>query len=149
MQHYRDDCHCLIVKPDFNDVVDAIDHGHIPVFEVIEGPDLPILKVSSRSSGLPGDYFAISHVWADGLGSSTEEGILACQAKRLGDLVPRLNPGSSPPLWIDSICIPSSPEYRRKGISLLRNVYRNAAHVLVVDKSAQQCQRAMKIQHGQ
>ena len=143
MQHYRDDCHCSIVKPDFNAIVNAIDHGHIPVFEVIEGSDSLSLTVSSRSSALPGDYVAISHVWVDGLGSTTENGILACQARRLSDLVGRLNRRSSAPLWIDSVCVPSSPEYRRKAISLLRNVYKNAAQFLVVDKTVQQCQKGM------
>ena len=143
MQHYRDDCHCSIVKPDFDGIIDAIDRGHVPVFEVSEGPDSIGLTVSSRSSALPGDYIAISHVWVDGLGSTTEDGIFACQARRLGDLIARLSHYSGAPIWIDSVCIPSSPEHRRKAISLLRNVYRNAAQVLVVDKTVQRCQKDM------
>ena len=143
MQHYRDDCHCSIVKPDFDGIIDAIDRGHIPVFEVHQSPDAVGLTVSSRSSALPGDYIAISHVWVDGLGSTTEEGIFACQARRLGDLVARLSLYSGAPIWIDSVCIPSSPEHRRKAIGLLRNVYKNAAQVLVVDKIVQQCPKDM------
>ncbi len=143
MQHYRDDFQCPIVKLDFNGIVGAIDHGHIPVFEVIGGPDSVSLTVSSRSSALPGDYVAVSHVWVDGFGSTTEKGILACQARRLGDLVARLTHNSGAPVWIDSVCIPSSPEYRRKAISLLRNVYENAAQVLVIDKTIQECHKDM------
>ena len=140
MQHLRDDCQCSIVKPDFDSVIDAIDHDQIPVFEINGEPDSISLTVSSRSSALPGDYVAISHVWVDGLGSTTEAGIFACQARRLGDLVARLSNQSGTPLWMDSVCIPGSREHRQKSIGLLRNIYRNAAQVLVVDKTIQQCQ---------
>lgn len=139
LQHYRDDCQCSIIKPDFDDVTDAIVRDQIPVFEVKAGPDSVNLTVSSRSPALSGDYIAISHVWVDGLGSTTEAGIFTCQARRLGDLVGRLTNFSGAPLWIDSVCIPNSPEHRRKSIGLLRNVYKNAAQVLVVDRTIQQC----------
>ena len=81
MQHLRDDCQCSIVKPDFDSVINTINCDQIPVFEIKEELDSISLKVSSRSSALPGDYVAIFHVWVDGVGSTTEAGIFACQAR--------------------------------------------------------------------
>ena len=42
-----------------------------------------------------GPYVAISHVWADGLGSNTERGSPTCQIKRMHKYVCKLLPGSN------------------------------------------------------
>ena len=80
-----------IVKHDFDSVINAINRDQIPVFELKGEPDSIRPKVSDRSSALPGDYVAMSHVWVHGLGSTTEAGIFSRHAKRLGDLVGRLS----------------------------------------------------------
>jgi hypothetical protein len=46
-------------------------------------------------------YVAISHVWANGQGSTTKEGLLACQIKRLVALTNQLTLGKT--FWIDAL----------------------------------------------
>ena len=139
MQHVDNGCHCSPVKPHLETVTSAIDQGQIPIIRISRSSESVELEVSSCSANVQGDYIAISHVWVDGLGSTTEEGMLECQVKRLGTLIGNLTNDFSVSLWIDSLCVPSLSKHRRKSIGLLRNVYRNASKVLVVDKMIRQC----------
>ena len=82
MQHHRDDCQCSIIKPNFDGIINAINRGQILVVEVKRGLDSVSLTVSSRSSALPGDYVAISHLWVDGLGSTTKLAYLRARRER-------------------------------------------------------------------
>ncbi|OCH91924.1 hypothetical protein OBBRIDRAFT_833835 [Obba rivulosa] len=61
-------------------------------------------------------YVAISHVWADGLGSTTEAGLPTCQLRRLSTLAHRLVTGGA--FWIDGL---------------------DAAVVLVIDSGVYSC----------
>ena len=99
-----------------------------------------------------GPYVAISHVWVDGLGSNTENGLPVCQIKRIDAYVHELLPGCTPAFWIDGLCIPGDPphpkkvngkeeqepqerRWRRMAIRKMGETYRRASKVLVFDES--------------
>jgi hypothetical protein len=70
------------------------------------------LEVSSSPLDSSGNYVTFSHVWAEGLGSTTEEGIFECQARRLAAVAEQASSvGVS--WWIDSLCIPDTRPYRK------------------------------------
>ena len=143
--HRTETCRCPTIKPDLKSVLDIVDRNEIPIMEVV-GSSPVRLKVKAQSSRHPGDYFAISHVWVDGLGSTTEVGLPECQVKRLGDLAKSANESSDHAIWIDSLCIPKAETQRRKSIRLLRDVYRNAKKVLVIDKVIRQCKKETNVE---
>ena len=82
-----------------------------------------------------GPYVAISHVWADGLGSNTEKGLPTCQIKRIHKYVCQLLPGGTPAFWIDGLCIPEERELRKMAIRKMGDTYKRALKVLVFDES--------------
>jgi hypothetical protein len=79
------------------------------------------------------DFTAISHVFSQGMGNSKANALPLCQIKKLWEFVEELGPHSSA-LWIDTISVPVSEEWKRLAISKLREVYSTAAKVLVVDR---------------
>ncbi|MCJ1247315.1 hypothetical protein MMC30_004529 [Trapelia coarctata] len=77
-------------------------------------------------------YVAISHVWSHGLGNPSRNALPLCQIEHLFGLLERL--GTDLLLWIDTLSVPTGLEYKRKAILGLRNVYRQATKVLVIDR---------------
>ena len=74
-----------------------LEKEEVPVV-VLEGGQLAVKGASE------GPYVAISHVWADGLGSTTEEGLPRCQVERLSKLASQLLPGGG--FRQDGPCVP-------------------------------------------
>lgn len=70
-------------------------------------------------------------MWADGLRSTTEEGLPACEIKRLAAMTSQLVPEGA--FWIDTLCIPAIQDVRNRAIGLMAQTYRDAAAVLVID----------------
>ncbi|KAK4228128.1 hypothetical protein QBC38DRAFT_168864 [Podospora fimiseda] len=102
-------------------------------------------------------YVAISHVWADGLGNTKANTLQTCQVARLGRLVKAVEDDfnakspEQPPvkycLWIDTLCVPVAPRPEDEpvdperlriyhlALGRMKDVYVDAAHVLVLDKA--------------
>ena len=137
MQHCIPDCRCTSVRPHVEDVISTIARGVIPVIRSGMGPRGIELKVEDCSPDNGVEYVVFSHVWADGLGSTTEQGIYECQALRLAAIAEKAKPGR--PRWIDSLCVPYASPYRYMAIRQLRQVYSRAAKVVVVDKCMTKC----------
>ena len=79
------------------------------------------------------DYIALSHVWADSLGSNTETGLPACQIRRLHRLAEnRTESGAW--FWIDGLCVPKQKPYQGKAIEFMYYTYQNATGVIVLDE---------------
>lgn len=86
-----------------------------------------------------------TQVWADGLGNPTANTLPRCQVERLSDLVAKLQRdvdpdweerGGSPyRIWLDTLCYPVEPDGKRIALERITSVYRDAAHVLVLDAS--------------
>ncbi|THU82941.1 hypothetical protein K435DRAFT_971758 [Dendrothele bispora CBS 962.96] len=122
--HVESSCHCVFVKPPVTEVIKLLGEGRFPVV-VFDGSKLSVRDWKTEP------YVAISHVWADGLGSVTEEGLPMCQLARLATLVKRLVPSGA--FWIDSICIPGHKDSRKQAIKLMAATYEQASQVLVID----------------
>ncbi|EMD37253.1 hypothetical protein CERSUDRAFT_113901 [Gelatoporia subvermispora B] len=161
-RHVTGTCRCEYLAPPKNTVEQMILNGDIPVIRVQStstdqsphslqpGADLQydqngeannniedvMPTVSCRkSSSTP--YVAISHVWADGLGSTTEKGLPLCLMKQLGMMAGRLVTGGA--FWIDSLCVPRDKRTRALAIGKMAQIYREAEVVLVIDSGIQRC----------
>jgi len=89
-------------------------------------------------------YIAISHVWAHGLGNTTENALPRCQLLRLkyltSALLSRLNVSAEPLIWIDTLCIPVDPtlaNVRKLALSKIAKTFQDAKQVLVLDAELQ------------
>jgi hypothetical protein len=142
-QHWQPKCRCHFVKPSSENIFEILDAGKIPVVQFYDREARfelrPIDPDDAKS-----EYIAFYHVWADGLGSCTERGFPACQARRLLRLAQnRLTDGSW--FWIDGLCVPKIEPYRGKAIELMRNTYANATGVIVLDNSLRQISKSSSI----
>ncbi|KAH9856844.1 hypothetical protein C2E23DRAFT_809444 [Lenzites betulinus] len=124
--HVSPDCTCAFLKPSLNTVLDALTADTIPVVQLSPDGESIITSIADQTS-----FVALSHVWADGLGSTTEVGLPQCQLRRIAPLVQSLNPRGA--FWMDALCVPSVREQRKKAIALMAQTYRDASHVLVLD----------------
>lgn len=124
---------CTILRPDLNAIRDTIQSGKIPIISYNENKGLEVLPHDEHS------YVAISHVWADGMGSTSEKGLPECQIKFLNEsAIASFNylhdeTLDTVPFWIDSLCIPALPEIRGAAIGLMAETYSSASAVVVID----------------
>ncbi|OCH91057.1 hypothetical protein OBBRIDRAFT_887228 [Obba rivulosa] len=130
---------CVRSKPPLDVVMETLDRNQIPIVQIDttgsradEG-----LKITCSSASLGTPYVAISHVWADGLGSTTEDGLPTCELRRLAIVVHELGKGRA--LWLDALCIPKDKARRKRAIGLMGETYRGASAVLVVDSGIRSC----------
>ncbi|KAI0332565.1 hypothetical protein GY45DRAFT_456143 [Cubamyces sp. BRFM 1775] len=124
-RHVLASCACEYVKPPLDEVFRLLSEGQIPVV-TFDGYALRVLP----ANGNP--YVAISHVWAEGMGSTTEDGLPSCVVKRIAGLAQRLLPETGA-FWMDSLCVPNVASLRHRAIKLMAETYRRAAKVLVID----------------
>ncbi|KAI0754569.1 hypothetical protein C8Q80DRAFT_374934 [Daedaleopsis nitida] len=117
---------CRFFAPSLKEVTQHLSSGEIPVM-IYEGG---VLAVRSASDG---PYVAISHVWMDGLGSTTEDGLPACQISRIATYARMLVPGGA--FWVDSLCVPAARDLRKRAIRLMAETYARADKVVVFDAS--------------
>jgi hypothetical protein len=132
---------CQKLLPDLQKVMEILKENKVPVMclETLNGKQR--LTVSASSKTAPGNYIAISHVWADGLGGATEHGLNKCQVERLSRLCNSAKTTSrNTQFWVDSLCIPrvDSSVYIKALIGI-RDAYINASSVLVIDKTIEEC----------
>ncbi|EJF61915.1 hypothetical protein DICSQDRAFT_169495 [Dichomitus squalens LYAD-421 SS1] len=139
--HVAPGCTCALVKPSIEAVRSSYLEDDVPAV-IFDGNGLTVRPASK------GPYVAISHVWADGLGSSTEHGLPLCQVARLDALVRKLVPDGA--FWHDGLCVPSPKTQRptwQRAISLLARIYAGADKVLVVDGGVRtQCSLAKPVE---
>lgn len=142
-KHASNDCHCAYLKPDITKVAEAIRSGFIPVLGLNESED-EIVTFTYKWGDTELPYVAVSHVWADGLGSSSEVGLPMCQIRSLNKSALWAQnkvddtKGGVVRFWIDSLCIPLVPDLRGLAIGLMAKTYARASVVLVLDESIRQ-----------
>ena len=129
-RHVDPTCHCANAAPPLQDIAKLLSSSNggpntVPTVHW-DGMQLRVRPASD------GQYVAISHVWADGLGSTSEVGLPACQIARLAELVKQLVPATGA-FWMDSLCVPREAALRGRALKLLSRTYREAAKVLVLD----------------
>ncbi|KAI0718172.1 hypothetical protein C8T65DRAFT_639237 [Cerioporus squamosus] len=122
--HTTPTCSCPFLAPTFSGVDAMLSVGEIPVM-TYEGD-----RLSTRRAA-DGPYVAISHVWADGLGSTTEKGLPTCQVSRISAFARQLVPDGA--FWIDGLCVPEAKHLRKSAIRLMARTYRGADQVVVLD----------------
>ncbi|KAI0651216.1 hypothetical protein C8Q79DRAFT_20008 [Trametes meyenii] len=126
-RHAHPACTCEFSRPPLDSVIRLLSEGQIPVI-IYDG--VRELRIEP-AQGHP--YVAVSHVWADGMGSTTEDGLPTCMVARVARLAQTLLPKSGA-FWIDALCIPANGEMRKRAIKLMAQTYRDAAKVLVIDE---------------
>ncbi|KIX10279.1 uncharacterized protein Z518_01361 [Rhinocladiella mackenziei CBS 650.93] len=112
-----------------------VSQGHIPLVRVHNqngNPQFQLCPADGR------DYIAISHVWVQGLGNRVTNTLPECQLTFVWNLVNTVygNPDIGPvSFWIDTLCVPLEPiDERRRAITRMKEVYRGAHSVLVIDQ---------------
>ncbi|KAI4087731.1 MAG: hypothetical protein L6R37_008288 [Teloschistes peruensis] len=132
---------CTRLLPDLQQVLTILKEDNIPVVCLETSNGEHRLSVHAMSKTPSRDYIAISHVWADGLGGSTEGGLNRCQAERLSNLCTSVRKTSQPArFWVDCLCIPrSEQDVYITALIGIRDVYLNASSVLVIDKTIEEC----------
>ncbi|KAI0326294.1 hypothetical protein GY45DRAFT_122390 [Cubamyces sp. BRFM 1775] len=128
IRHAGPSCECNNVRPPLEDVLQMLDDGVVPVV-VYDGSVLRVIPAQDSP------YVAISHVWSEGMGSTTDVGLPRCLVDHISTLVRGLLPEHDGAFWMDSLCVPSSREQRKRAIKLMADTYRNATKVLVIDDS--------------
>ncbi|PBK70436.1 hypothetical protein ARMSODRAFT_112429 [Armillaria solidipes] len=131
-RHAMEGCTCAYSNPSLERVCGSLENSEIPVVIQLQPNDG---LISSDGSKTP--YIAISHVWADGLGSTTEVGLPTCQINRLASIARRLIPSGA--FWMDALCVPEKKDLRKRAIGLMAETYRNAGAVLVIDSGIRSC----------
>ncbi len=124
-KHVIGTCNCDRYKLSLENVICSLSVGKIPV---IQYPLAHEELLSCDSIRMP--YVPISHVWADGLRSTTEEGLPACQIRRLGTLIRQLTQDGA--FWIDALYIPAVKDMRKRAIGLMAKTYNEAEVVPVI-----------------
>lgn len=139
--HICQDGRCQKILPNVHKVMAILKENQIPVIHLEVSNGQPRLVISASSKTDPGDYIAISHVWADGLGGATESGLNECQVRRLSEICSAVNQTSSTVrFWVDCLCIPRSDrDVYIQALIAIRDVYLNATFVLVLDKTIVEC----------
>ena len=139
--HVTKDCLCSALKPDVQQVIQILKNHGIPIIVLHESHEEIKLSIMNSTTMEPTGYLAISHVWADGLGGSTETGLLQCQARRLLKLLSPFKSFSvSSHFWLDTLCIPrSDPDAYMAALIGIRTVYLNAKVVVVLDRMIETC----------
>ena len=166
-RHVAPTCSCEMVAVAYEKLIKILSESGVPLIAIRKDQDQNIrLHVEPRT--LSSRYIAISHVWADGLGNPSQNGLPCCQLKRLqtqlgnlplsrenaGTYIGKLlidykrfhisisRPHSTPLFWMDTLCIPVKEEdklLRKQAINQMASVYAAAVQVLVLDSELCQC----------
>lgn len=132
-QHHVQGCTCSFIQPNVEDVIQNLESGTNPVICLPDSRTNPSRLDVKRASEQ--SYIAISHVWADGLGSNTETGLPKCQAWKVAAFASSLVDTGC--FWIDSLCVPDHYDARKKALKLMGAAYKDAEVVVVLDKTIQ------------
>jgi hypothetical protein len=136
MQHIADDCHCTSLKPAVGSIIESLQNNQVPLLQILGDEDSEC-KINVVPFDVGKNYVAISHVWSDGLGSTTEVGLPLCQICRISKLVAQVLPESL--FWMDSLCVPSQRDMRKRAIGLMAQTYSQAKIVIVLDSGIRAC----------
>ncbi|OCH84939.1 hypothetical protein OBBRIDRAFT_356083 [Obba rivulosa] len=136
-RHVVESCKCAYSTPPLDTVLDILSNNQIPLITVGDTENGNVVELICLSAADARPYVAISHVWADGLGSTTEKGLPTCQVRRLSTLAHKVVPGGA--FWLDGLCIPAQSEMRKRAIRLMGRTYEEAQVVLVLDSGIRSC----------
>ena len=134
--HHTTSCRgCATLKPSIAEIGICLRKGGIPIIDGVALLEDTEDSVKSCTLGDMGNYVAFSHVWSDGLGSTTEKRLPKCQIEKLLDNT--LQSCKATCFWIDSLCVPQQQDLRKRAITLMAKTYQSAAAVIVLDARVQ------------
>lgn len=133
-RHMTLDCCCPFVSPPVAETLSLLSNGKIPIVSCKSLKEDGIeLEVACSTTTMDGKgYVAFSHVWSDGMGSNTEDGLPRCV---LEVLLERAQKYGRQHIWIDSLCVPRDKDSRNKAIQLMARTYKDASITVVLDSS--------------
>ncbi|KAL9614296.1 MAG: hypothetical protein Q9167_001179 [Letrouitia subvulpina] len=164
-KHVAPDCDCPLIGPDMDEIGTAIKNGKLPAVALSwpqddpEDVDLSLWGEDLTDNKLDvGRYFAISHVWKQGLGNPNANVLPKCQVRCIAAILVELEASQqgksiiiagseslehrlTVPVWIDTFCIPVCPEMselRNICIARMRKIYESATAVIALDPDLQQ-----------
>jgi len=144
-QHVNAGCGCALRTVPASQLCDVIKRPHgIPLVVLRspqDGDNLPTLEVIQFDGQT--QYIAISHVWAEGLGNPTTNGLPVCELARIQDCVNKVSTSGKAdwsleqnvPFWIDTLCVPvqsENHEYRNLAISRIAETFERAHKTLIL-----------------
>jgi hypothetical protein len=139
-RHTDPKCQCTHLPTEkLQSIFDILGEGGIPVVWFFEDGKIHVGNSACDTPAIPGwpaviPYVAISHVWSDGLGNAKANTLPWCQLQRIQGLVNALY---QVPFWMDTLCVPLEPAFRKMAIRRMSETYLNANKVLVLDASLQ------------
>lgn len=164
-QHVTAECQCPHLGPNRELIEASIKNNNIPIIALVLQEDDPddvgfMMWEEELDEDRPdmGRYFALSHVWKQGLGNPSTNLLPRCQLKRLARLLMNIRNDtdqgqtiefSDPqhqegqvtiPFWMDTFCIPVEPqlqELRNRCIARMRKIYECASGVIALDYDLQ------------
>ncbi|KAI9060320.1 hypothetical protein FKP32DRAFT_1076298 [Trametes sanguinea] len=125
-RHIDASCQCDYAKPSLEHIAILLSNDLVPVM-IWDGTSLRVVPANITNNS----FVAISHVWADGMGSTSEDGLPVCVVERLSSLAKGLS-AQHGAFWIDSLCVPRARELRKRAIALMARTYSDAGKVLVI-----------------
>jgi hypothetical protein len=148
-RHTNPDCKCGYVGVDIASVDRILQDGGVPAVNISGEANARLKVVNVTADSLP--YISISHVWSDGLGNERANSLPKCQLQRLREMCSKIPiakhhtevisnvdedanalSGSQMPIWIDTLCVPLSPN-RQLALEAIGRTFQQAEVVLVVD----------------
>lgn len=139
VKHVSEHCvSCPTVQTPAEDILRIIQQGAVPALRAqTRNCHEAVLSATSMTEG--DRYVAISHLWADRLGSVTSNSIARCQVTRITEQLNSLQEGEESGnlrFWMDTLCIPVGAEHqelRDSQISRMHEIYKRAYAVVVID----------------
>ena len=127
--HVEASCNCAFWVPPLSEIFDILQERQIPLLSAksILGHDESTSEPVVRAYEDGMKFTSFSHLWADGLGSTSEDGLPRCQIERLCKKV------TNDYFWVDALCIPKNESLRKNAIRSMAQIYSKADTVLVLD----------------
>lgn len=139
---------CGMIEVPVMKICAILSAGNIPVVRLASNtpaaiPSLHIEEVTLSGRGQKAEsttrYVGISHVWSDGMGNPSANGLYACQLKHIQKAVNDLyyvdtdTSAQNVLFWCDTLLVPRSGHFRSLAISQMARTYLHADKVLVLD----------------
>lgn len=141
LQHREKDCKCSTIPLPVEHMKRILHNGKIPLINgayIMDEGAKPEDRVVQWEPGVK--FLTFSHVWSDGLGSTTEKGLPRCQMEFLWSHAIGVQSGMSDLcdkalFWIDALCIPEDDSLRKRAIGLMAEIFENSSVTIVLDSN--------------
>ncbi|KAK5996130.1 hypothetical protein PT974_04558 [Cladobotryum mycophilum] len=148
-KHATNGCWCAMVTLEDHPISQIVQAGSVPIvtFAQTDGTTrkLKILETRLDQKTKTVNFVAISHVRRAGLGNADAHSLPYCRLALIQELANQLHNSlssvqqphgmSSTPFWLDTLCVPSDSRVHGASLGNIRQVFKDASHVLVLDQT--------------